>query len=66
MNFLKEGAKVKAYVHFVGRSIVFKDRGLELLRRFADELEDYSKVEEAPKMIGKRMYIMLAPAIKKK
>jgi translation initiation factor IF-3 len=66
MNFLKEGAKVKAYVHFVGRSIVFKDRGLELLRRFADELEDYSKVEEAPKMIGKRMYITLAPAIKKK
>jgi translation initiation factor IF-3 len=66
MNFLKEGAKVKAYVHFVGRSIVFKDRGLELLQRFAEELADYSKVEEAPKMIGKRMYIMLAPAIKKK
>ena len=66
MNFLKEGAKVKAYVHFVGRSIVFKDRGLELLQRFAEELEDYSKVEESPKMIGKRMYIMLAPAVKKK
>jgi len=65
-NFLKDGAKVKAYVHFVGRSIVFKDRGLELLRRFARELEEYGKVEESPKMIGKRMYMMMAPANKKK
>ncbi len=65
-GFLKDGAKVKAYVHFVGRSIVFKDRGLELLRRFARELEEYGKVEESPKMIGKRMYMMMAPANKKK
>src|SRR5690606_3344112 len=66
MNFLKDGAKVKAYVHFVGRSIVFKDRGLELLQRFANELEEYGKVEEAPKMMGKRMYMMLAPTKQKK
>lgn len=66
MNFLKDGAKVKAYVHFVGRSIVFKDRGLELLQRFAEELEEYGKVEESPKMMGKRMYMMLAPTKQKK
>lgn len=60
-GFLKDGAKVKAYVHFVGRSIVFKDRGEMLLLRFAQELEDYGKVEELPKMIGKRMFVMIAP-----
>lgn len=60
-GFLQEGAKVKAYVHFVGRSIVFKDRGEMLLLKFAQELEEYGKVEEMPKLIGKRMYVMMAP-----
>lgn len=60
-GFLEDGAKVKAYVHFVGRSIVFKDRGEMLLLKFAQELEDYGKVEEMPKLIGKRMYVMMAP-----
>lgn len=60
-GFLKEGAKVKAYVHFVGRSIVFKERGEMLLLRFAQELEEYGKVEELPKLIGKRMTVMMAP-----
>ena len=61
INFLKSGAKVKAYVHFVGRSIVFKDRGEHLLLRFAQALEDYAKVEQLPKMEGKRMFLFLAP-----
>lgn len=60
-GFLKEGAKVKAYVHFVGRSIVFKERGEMLLLRFARDLEEYGKVEELPKLIGKRMTVMMAP-----
>ncbi len=66
MGFLKEGAKVKAYVHFVGRTIVFKERGEILLLKFAQALEDYAKVEQLPKLEGKRMYVMLSPkAIKK-
>ena len=60
-GFLKDGAKVKAYVHFVGRSIVFKERGEVLLLRFAQELEDVGKVEEMPKLMGKRMTVMIAP-----
>ena len=66
MGFLKEGAKVKAYVHFVGRTIVFKERGEILLLKFAQALEEYAKVEQLPKLEGKRMYVMLSPkAIKK-
>ncbi len=65
-GFLEDGAKVKAYVHFVGRSIVFKDRGEMLLLKFAQELEEYGKVEEMPKMMGKRMYVMLAAKAAKK
>ncbi len=61
INFLKEGAKVKAYVQFVGRAIVFKDRGLQLLERFSKGLEDYGKVEAEPKLEGKRMSMSLAP-----
>ncbi len=61
MNFLKEGAKVKAYVHFVGRTIVFKERGEVLLLRFAQALEDYGKVELLPKLEGKRMFLILNP-----
>jgi translation initiation factor IF-3 len=60
-TFLKEGAKVKAYVHFVGRSIVFKDRGLQLLDRFSKGLEEVGKIEQEPKLEGKRMIMFLAP-----
>ena len=65
IGFLKEGAKVKAYVHFVGRSIVFKERGEMLLLKFAQELEEYGIVEQLPKMEGKRMFLFLAPKAKK-
>ena len=64
-GFLQDGAKVKAYVHFVGRSIVFKERGEVLLLRFAQELEDLAKVEDMPKLMGKRMILMLAPKAQK-
>lgn len=66
INFLKEGAKVKAYVHFVGRSIVFKERGEMLLLKFAQELEDHGVVEQMPKLEGKRMSIFIAPKPGKK
>ncbi|MFA0963767.1 translation initiation factor IF-3 [Roseivirga sp. BDSF3-8] len=61
MNFLKEGAKVKAYVHFAGRTIVFKERGEILLLKFAQALEELGKVEQLPKLEGKRMTVILAP-----
>ena len=61
LNFLKDGAKVKAYVHFVGRTIVFKERGEILLLKFMQELEDYGKVEQMPKLEGKRMTVILSP-----
>lgn len=64
-NFLQEGAKVKAYVHFVGRSIVYKERGEILLLKFAQSLEDYGKVELMPKLEGKRMYMIVTPKSKK-
>jgi len=63
INFLKEGAKVKAYVHFVGRTIVFKERGEILLLKFAQQLEEYGKVEQMPKLEGKRMSIFVTPKI---
>ena len=66
INFLKEGAKVKAYVHFVGRSIVFKERGEMLLLKFAQALEDHGVVEQMPKLEGKRMNIFIAPKPSKK
>jgi len=66
INFLKEGAKVKAYVHFVGRSIVFKERGEMLLLRFAQALADFGAVEQLPKLEGKRMNIFIAPKAGKK
>jgi translation initiation factor IF-3 len=65
-NFLKDGAKVKAYVHFVGRSIVFKERGEILLLKFAQALEDYGKVEQLPKLEGKRMTMFISPKPVKK
>ncbi|MCB0587233.1 MAG: translation initiation factor IF-3 [Phaeodactylibacter sp.] len=66
-KFLEEGAKVKAYVHFRGRTIVFKDRGELLLLRFLKELEDYGAAESLPKMEGRRMIVVVAPKkVKKK
>ena len=64
-NFLKEGDKVKAYVFFRGREIMFKDQGEALLARFASELEPWGKVEMLPKMEGKRMNMVLAPKPRK-
>ncbi|WP_445383857.1 translation initiation factor IF-3 [Robiginitalea sp. IMCC43444] len=64
-KFLKEGAKLKAYVFFKGRSIVYKDKGEILLLRLAQELEDYGKVEQMPKLEGKRMTMFIAPKTKK-
>ena len=61
MGFLQEGSKVKAYVFFKGRSILFKEQGEVLLLRFANDLEDYGKVEQMPQLEGKRMIIMLSP-----
>lgn len=63
-NFLKEGAKVKAYVFFRGRSIVFKEQGEILLLRFATDLEEFAKVEAMPRLDGKKMNMMLAPKVK--
>ncbi len=64
-KFLEEGAKLKAYVFFKGRSILFKDKGQILLLKFAQELEELAKVEQLPKMEGKRMIMMFAPKAKK-
>ena len=64
-NFLKEGAKVKAYVFFRGRSIVFKEQGEILLLRFATDLEEFAKVEAMPRLDGKKMNMILAPKSKK-
>ena len=60
-GFLEEGAKVKAYVFFKGRSMLFKEQGEVLLLRFANDLEEYGKVEQLPVLEGKRMIIMLTP-----
>lgn len=60
-GFLKEGAKVKAYVFFKGRAIVFKDRGEILLLRFAQELEEFGTLEQMPKLEGKKMIMMINP-----
>lgn len=60
-KFLKDGAKLKAYVFFKGRSIVYKDQGEILLLRLAQDLEEYGKVEQMPKLEGKRMTMFIAP-----
>lgn len=60
-GFLEDGDKVKAYVFFKGRSILFKEQGEVLLLRFANDLEDYAKVEQMPVLEGKRMTIFLTP-----
>ena len=64
-SFLQEGSKVKAYVFFRGRSILFSEQGEKLLLRFALELEEYGKAEQMPKLEGKRMIMMIAPNKKK-
>lgn len=61
IGFLKEGSKVKAYVFFRGRSILFKEQGEVLLLRFANDLEEYGRLESMPVLEGKRMTIMMAP-----
>lgn len=64
-NFLKDNSKVKAYVHFIGRQIVFKDQGFDLLNRFIAELEDFGKPEAPPKLEGRRINVIIAPKAKK-
>jgi len=61
IKFLQDGAKLKAYVFFKGRSIIFKDQGQILLLRLAQDLEEYGKVEQMPKLEGKRMIMFIAP-----
>ena len=65
IKFLEEGSKVKAFVFFRGRSIVFKDQGEILLLKFAQALEEYGVVEQMPKLEGKRMTMFIAPKKKK-
>ncbi len=65
IKFLEEGAKVRAYVFFKGRSILFKEQGELLLLRFANDLEEYGKVEQLPRLEGKRMIISFSPKKKK-
>ncbi|MBL4905445.1 MAG: translation initiation factor IF-3 [Flavobacteriaceae bacterium] len=61
IKFLKDGSKLKAFVFFKGRSIIFKEQGQILLLRLAQELEEYGKVEQLPKLEGKRMIMFIAP-----
>jgi len=61
IKFLEEGSKVKAYVFFKGRTIIYKERGEVLLLKLATELEDYAKVDQLPKLEGKRMIMFFSP-----
>ena len=61
MKFLSEGAKLKAYVFFKGRSIIYKDKGEILLLKLAQDLEEYGKLEQMPRLEGKRMTMFIAP-----
>lgn len=61
IKFLGEGSKVRAFVFFKGRSIVFKEQGELLLLRFANELQEYGKVEQLPSMEGKKMFMLINP-----
>ncbi len=65
VKFLEDGDKIKAYVQFKGRAIVFKDRGELILLRFLKELEEIGAAEELPKLEGKRMIVMISPKKKK-
>jgi translation initiation factor IF-3 len=64
-KFLTDGAKLKAFVFFKGRSIIFKEQGQILLLRLAQDLEDFGKVEQMPRLEGKRMTMYIAPHKKK-
>ena len=66
IKFLGEGAKVKAYVHFKGRTIAYKEKGEIILLKFAQALEEYGKVEMLPKLEGNRMFLHMVPGPKKK
>ncbi len=66
LSFLQSGEKVRAYVHFKGRAIVYKEKGEILLLKFAQALEEFGKVEQLPKLEGKRMFLMVAPKTIKK
>lgn len=66
VSFLENGEKVRAYVHFKGRAIVYKEQGEILLLKFAQALEDVGKVELLPKLEGKRMFLTVAPKVVKK
>ena len=61
IKFLEEGAKLKAFVFFKGRSIIFKEQGQILLLKLAQELEEYGKVEQMPRLEGKRMTMFISP-----
>lgn len=65
-KFLEDGAKLKAFVFFKGRSILYKEKGEILLLRLAQDLEEYGKVEQMPRLEGKRMTMFLSPKTKKK
>ena len=65
LKFLEEGSKIKSYVQFKGRAIIFKDRGELILLRFLKELEELGAAEELPKLEGKRMIVMISPKKKK-
>ena len=66
IKFLQEGAKIKASIQFVGRAIIFKERGEILLLKFAQSLEAYGKLEQLPKMEGRRMTLTIVPQATKK
>ncbi len=61
IKFLKEGSKLKVYVFFKGRTIIYKEKGELILLRFAQEIEEYGKVEQMPKLEGKRMIMLVSP-----
>lgn len=63
-EFLSDGNKVKAWVQFRGRDIIYKDQGMDLLRRFIEELQDVAKIDQPPRMEGRRMTTILAPSKK--
>ncbi len=65
-KFLNDGCKIKAYVFFKGRTILFKEKGEILLLRFAQELEELGKVEQLPRLEGKRMIMLISPKAQKK
>lgn len=66
IKFLKDGCKIKAFVFFKGRTILFKEKGEILLLKFAQELDELGKVEQMPKLEGKRMIMFISPKVQKK